>query len=123
MTSDLALSVNTVKGQPEAEIERFTAEVASRLVAHDQLECELRRLLEPEGVCLKADRQEFLVGVILACILADIGTELSPWARAADTAKIRSICAHRGLQYAEVVRATSCADMVLRTIDAYTGGD
>jgi len=123
MVSEITLTVNTIKGQPEPQLECLIGEIASRLMPHDRLVGELRRLLEPEGVRLKQDRQEFLVAVILACVLADIGTQPSHSARISNTAKIRSICAGRGLQYPELVRGSAHADFMLQLIDAHIGGE
>ena len=123
MASEIALGINTVKAQPEPELERFIRQVSSQLAPARSLVRELRCLLEGEDVHLGQDQEEFLDGVILACVLADIGTQLSDSPRASNIGKIESIAARRALPYPELARASVYADDLLELIERHISGD
>lgn len=123
MAFEIGLGINTIKAQPEPEVERFIRQVSSQLAPARSLVRELRCLLEGEDVHLGQDQEEFLDGVILACILADIGTQRPDSSRASNIGKIESIAARRALPYPELARASVYADDLLELIERHISGD
>ena len=114
--SDLA-RLNTVKAQPEMLVDRFTSELVSELAGDCSLEHELREFLGSVGIYFEEEKEKFLAGVVLSCVLADIGTQLSSEAKAANTAKVEAICARRGLPFRKLMNTSAYADDLLQLME------
>lgn len=112
----LDLKIRTIKAKSENEIEHFIDETVAKLRKASHLESELKSYLEEAGIYIKENQEKFLNIILLSCILADVGSQMSPFVRGANSEKIKSICRKRSLNYNQLLDITYCAEEMLKII-------
>ena len=68
---------------------------------------------------IKEKPQRFLRTILLSCILADIGDQMSPYIRNENIKMIKSICKKENMNYEQLVDLTTCGNGMIEILSSF----
>ncbi len=117
--ADLELKIKTIKSESERDIGTFIDNMASELANIDGLENDLETFFEKKGLQVNEKKQKLFALILLSCVLGDIGTQMSPYVRNQNIAKIKDIANKININYNYLVSFTSYSDDFMGIINSY----
>jgi len=118
---DFDLVIRTLKDKPRGKMIEFVHKMSSEYAGNKDLLRKLERLLKSNSLVVKERPQRFLSIVLLSCILADIGDQMSAYIRNENIKRIKSICKKENIKYEQLVDLTACGNGMIEILSLFMG--
>jgi hypothetical protein len=116
---DFEFELRALKNRSRKKVIDFVQEVSRKYARNKDLIKKLQDLLKRNNLMIKENPQRFLRTVLLSCVLADIGDQMSPYIRNENIEMIKSICKEENLNYEQLVDLTTCGNGMIEILSSF----